>query len=120
MPLITTTSTAQTNNVLQPIIHEPKTIYVNENNNITTDYNNANITDISSSSNIVGNTYGTEYNFISNGTDNYSNNYESSGIITNKTTSANFNGSSFNNYDTNNISNDSPLNNNILNIWFSF
>jgi hypothetical protein len=102
LPLITTTSTAQTNNVLQPIIHEPKTIYVNENNNITTDYNNANITDISSSSNIVGNTYGTEYNFISNGTDNYSNNYESSGIITNKTTSANFNGSSFNNYDTNN------------------
>ena len=102
LPLITTTTNTKTYNTLQPIIHETKTIYTNENGNISTDYNNTNIMDINSTSNLEVNNFGTEYNFSSSGTENFGSNYEINGAINNNFTSTNYNGSEFNNYDNNN------------------
>ena len=75
LPVITSNEQSTTYKMLQPIIHEPKIVYFNENENIS-NINNTNNIENKNSSKIEGNIYQTEYNFNSNGKENINDNFQ--------------------------------------------
>ena len=95
LPIINTTINSGTYKTLEPIIHEPiihepKIVYVNENSNIS-NFNNTEIIENNTNSNLAGNNYGIEYNFNTNGKENINNNFQinestNNNLITTQTT----------------------------------
>ena len=95
LPVINTTINSGTYKTLEPIIHEPiihepKIVYVNENANIS-NFNNTDIVENITNSNLAGNNYGVEYNFNTNGKENINNNFQinesnNNNLITTQTT----------------------------------
>lgn len=77
-PLNTIATQSTTYKTLQPIIHEPKIVYINENENIS-NFNNNNIIENNNNSNIAGNTYQEEYNFNSSRKENINKNFKLNG-----------------------------------------
>ena len=78
LPVITA-STNPSYSTLQPIVHEAKTYYTGENNNIT----GFNYGDSNANGNIISNNYSSEYNYSSGGNMNYTGNYGTNGISDN-------------------------------------